>query len=212
MRTFVRTLIILALCYVGYIVLTETKGLYSADNPDPTKIILSFLVLLAIGITIGFIVAVSVVPAIGEQIGSFFFTPNVAAEKNPHAAALAKINRGDYAGAVAAYVKVVEKHPGDTHAISEAARLQCEKLHQPEEAATFLEQTLERDWEMGDLAFIANRLVDVYWTHLQDAERARPILEQLVEQMPETKHSANAAHRLRDIDLALQELPAPESE
>src|SRR5690606_31905460 len=113
------------------------------------------------------------------------------------AEALAKTARGDYEGAVAAYKKVVGKTPTDTHAISEAVRLQCDKLEDPNGAAAYLEHLLQNEWPMDDAAFLANRLVDVYWNYLQDADRSRPILEQIMSDMPETKHSANAAHRLR---------------
>jgi hypothetical protein len=45
--------------------------------------------------------------------------------------------------------------------------------------------------------------VDVYWNQKRDASRARHMLMQIAETMPNTRHAANAMHRLHEIDRAL---------
>jgi hypothetical protein len=86
------------------------------------------------------------------------------------------------------------------------ARIQCEKLSDPDSAADLLEGALARDLLPEDAAFLCSRLADVYWDHQHDIVRARELLMRVIEAMPGTRHAANAGHRLQVIerDLALQ--------
>jgi tetratricopeptide (TPR) repeat protein len=172
-------------------------------NVDGTKIILLFGCIILIAVTIGGIIAVWVIPMVGEFIGNFFFNPNQQIEKSPHSDALAKIAQGDYEGAIEEYRKNLEQDPEDMHAFSEIIHIYCDKLHDHDAAEHFLEEALKNEWPPEQGAFIASRLVDVYWNHRRDASRARHVLMQIAESMPDTRHSANAIHRLHEIDRAL---------
>ena len=88
-------------------------------------------------------------------------------------------------------------------ALSEIVRLECEHLDNPAAAADILEQALEREWTPEDAAFLTSRLVDVYWKHQRKAREARALLMQIIEAMPGTKHSANAQHKLQEIERQL---------
>jgi len=211
MRLLLRLVIVTALAGLAWVVFREYQAVntIAPDDAryDPTKVMTLFLSLIALGIAAGVMFAFSVLPLIGEQIGAFFYAPGQESEKSPHAPALACVARGDLEGAVAAYRAVLDGHPTDTHAISEATRLLCDKLERPADAAALLEEQLQKEWGMEDLAFLVNRLVDVSWNHLRDFSRASELLQQLVEAMPETRHSANATHRLRDIQREFEALP-----
>ncbi len=207
MRIAPKLIIVAALGWLFVIIFLQAKHDWALepDDParDPTKIMMLFLAMIAIGIGMGVVFAGTILPAFGEQVGHFFFTPNQQIEKGPHADALSLLNQGEYEGAVIAYRRAVDKNPLDTHAISEVARLLCERLGRPEDAAEYLASHLEGDRPMDEVAFIAERLVDCYWNFLQDEERALPVLHQLAEKMPDTKHSANANHRIREIEMTV---------
>ena len=87
------------------------------------------------------------------------------------------------------------------------AKIQCEHLENPAGAAETLEEALKKEWPPESAAFLSSRLVDVYWKYQHDAPSARALLMQIIEAMPETRHSANAMHRLQEIDkqLALED-------
>lgn len=203
MRIVARLAIVAVLGWLMTVLLRHAHATQSGVSSDPSKMVFYYLGIVGLGLVIGCVVAWSLLPAIGDQVGSYFYNPATEIEKNPHQKAMAKMAGGDFQGAVDEYARVLEKDPADTHAISEMVRIYCDKLHQPEPAAALLEQVIGQEhWSNDQLAFLGERLVDVYWLHQGDALRARAILLQLAEQMPETKHAANALHRLHEIDRA----------
>jgi tetratricopeptide (TPR) repeat protein len=203
MSKLTRGLLILGLLWLEVVLFYYVGKIRDSENPDNTTLLLLFLGIVVIAIVIGTIFALFVVPAIGEFVGNFFFNPNQEIEKSPHSAAMAKIAQGDYEGAVEEYKKTLEETPDDTHALSEIIHLYCDKLHNHDAAELFMEDALQKEWPPEQGAFLASRLVDIYWIHKHDAARARHVLNQIVDTMPDTKYAANAAHRLHEIDRAL---------
>lgn len=204
MRIFTRLVIVAALAWLGYILFSDARDYQKVEDADPTKIMLYFGGVILVGVAMGTIVAMSLIPAIGDAMGNFLFNPNEEVEKDPHAGAMAKVAQGDYEGAVEEYRTVVASNPSDTLALSEIAHLYCDRIGNDGAAAEVLESALQQEWPPDDSAFLCNRLVDVYWTYQHDGARARALLIQVVETLPDTKHAANAQHRLRDIDHAIE--------
>jgi hypothetical protein len=162
--------------------------------------VLLFGAVVLVGGTTGILFVLMVMPSIGDTIGNFFFQPDQQIERDPHADAQAATLRGDYPAAIQEYLNILEKDPGDVLSYSEIVKIQCEHLADPAAAAQTLEEALQREWAPDDAAFLTTRLVDVYWQHQRDARSARALLLQIVEAMPGTRHSANAEHRLREIE------------
>ncbi len=213
-----RALIVAALIWFGFVLFHETRVMQTAEHADQTKVVYLFIGIVLLAVIAGMITALSLVPAIGDWIGDFFFNPNEQIEHDPHSEALAKIAQGDYEGAIASYLEIFENDPSDTHALSEAAKLYCEKSGDPESAAALLERALQNEWAPEQGTFLANRLVDVYWNFRGDSDRACALLSQIIETLPDTKYSANAQHRLQEIHRAamtageIPALPAAEEE
>ena len=208
MRYLTRGLFLGGLILLEVVMYHQVVEIRDADNPDNTKLLVLFAAILFVAVVIGTIIAVAVIPSIGETIGNFFFNPNQQIEKNPHFDALAKIAQGDYEGAIADYKKNLAEDPHDMHALSEIVHIYCDKLHDHDAAEKFLEESLQQEWPPEQGAFLASRLVDVYWNHKHDATRARHVLLQIAETMPDTRHAANAVHRLHEIDRALADQAA----
>jgi tetratricopeptide (TPR) repeat protein len=194
-----------ALVWLAVVLFNDARGQAGAEQPDGIKVFMYFGAVVMIAIVIGTILAMSVVPAIGDAIGSCFFNPNQEIEKDPHSGAVARIAQGDYEGAIAEYQHAFEKNPGDTMSLSEIVHLYCDKLHDYPSAEQTLAAVLEREWPPEQWAFFASRLADVYWNYQRDAARARPLLLHIAETMPDTKFAANAVHRIREIDHALEQ-------
>jgi len=205
MRLLPRLLILTALCFVGFVLFREARIEQLQPSSDPSKIVVLFVGVTLIAVIGATFLAGAIIPMLGETVGHLFYTPDVKVEKSKHSAAMGKLAQGDYEGAAQEYLAAFEKDPSDTLAVSEAAQIYCDKLNQPAEAARILEAALEGEHPVDEGAFLASRLVDVYWNYFHDAVRSRQILIQLAENLPETRHAANAHHRLSEIDRALAE-------
>ena len=203
MRTLTGILITAALLYLGIVLFSEARTTMAAANPDQSRVVMLFGALVLTGLAAGGVLVVVFLPAFGDWVGNFFFNPDERPEKAPHADALAAVARGDYEQAVAEYRKCAERDESDTHALSEIVRLYCDKLGDPVSAESVLEDALAKDRTHDDAAFLSNRLAEVYWNHQHDARRARELLLQVIDTFPNTKHSANAQHRLLEIERQL---------
>jgi tetratricopeptide (TPR) repeat protein len=204
MRIISRLLIVLGLAWVGVVLYLQAQEQQKlGEEADHTITILLFGGVILVGVIAGAVFALMVIPAIGDAVGSFFYSPNQQVEKDPHADALAKMAAGDYEGAAEEYVNVWKDNPSDIHAASEAARIYCERLGQHDRARDLLEEAVEQELPAEEGAFLGSRLVDIYWGYDHDAIRAREILIQIAESLPDTRHAANAQHRLLEIERAL---------
>lgn len=200
---FLRPLLFLALVWLTLLIFIEAQEEYRREKPDQSKLVLYFGSLVLVGGVAGVAFVKIVLPMLGDALGNVFFNPNQQIEKSPHADAVAAMARGDYQEAVHAYLKAFEANPRDTHALSEAAKIECEQLANPDAGASILEQALGRDWVPEEAAFLTSRLVDVYWKYGHKVREARALLLQIIETMPGTKHAANAQHKLQEIERQL---------
>lgn len=196
----IRPLLALALAWLTFVVFVEARAEMKKEAVDAGKVVLYFGGVVIFGGAAGLLLVTFVMPAVGDGIGNLFFNPNEKIEKSPHADAIAAIARGDYETAVQEYLKAFGDDPHDTLALSEIVRLECEQLGNPDAAADILEQALEREWTQEDAAFLTSRLVDVYWKYQHKVREARALLMQIIETMPGTKYSANAQHKLQEIE------------
>ncbi|MEC8942508.1 MAG: tetratricopeptide repeat protein, partial [Verrucomicrobiota bacterium] len=108
--------------------------------------------------------------------------------------------RGDYEAAIAAYRAVARTQPENRFPWVEIAKIQHDNLEDSDASIETLRTALEsREWRVNDMAFFMFRLAELYEVDKEDKPRAVSILEQVVELFPETRHSANATHRLREL-------------
>ncbi len=209
MALFLRLLVLGALCWLAFILFGEVRQASAAEETEPTRIVLLFGGIIIVALGVAAMVALWIVPEIGEKLVGAVYNPNEEIERDPHSTALAKKATGDWEGAVEEYRKCYARNPEDSLALNEMVHLYTDKLADPASAAALLEKELEKEWPPDHAAFLAMRLVDIYWNHQQDAIRSRQILIQVAESMPDTSHAANAQHRLREIDKTLREQAAP---
>lgn len=203
LNTLARLLIIGALGLMAAALFIEASKLSQAETPDPSKVAIVFISIVFVVLAIGAMFALWLAPALGEKVGSFFFSPSEKAEKDIRTDAIAAVNRGDWQEAVNEFKKVLEKEPTDSVSINDIVHLYTDKLEDPQGAVAFLQGQLEHTWPPEHTVFLGSRLVEVYWGQLQDATRAREILLQIIEMMPGTRHAANAQHKLKEIENSL---------
>ena len=204
MRILPRVLLVALMIAGMYLLFQHVRSF--PEDVEWSKLVKYYIAIMGMAAVTALVSCVSLLPLMGELAGNFLFTPSQEVERSPHADALAKLAAGDFEAAVAEYRKVFDDDPQDTHAASEIVRLYCDKLDQPEAASDFLVEAIsvgERTPE--EWAYLSERMVDVCWLKQHDGMRARAILTQIAEQMPETRQAANALHRLQEIERTLNE-------
>jgi tetratricopeptide (TPR) repeat protein len=207
MRSPIRTILFFILLVCGFVLFHYARLAHNNPDAAPSQILGLFCGIVLLGVVAAILFVTTILPAIVESMTNLFFNPDEKAEKDPHSDAISAVARGDYEGAIEAYRAIYENDPTDTLALSESAKIYCEHLENPAAAAELLEEALKKEWPPEGVAFLSTRLVDVYWKYQHDGPSARALLLQIMELMPETRHAANATHRLQEIDkeLALED-------
>ncbi len=167
------------------------------DASDGMKLV--FVILM--GLTGGILVVKYVIPWFGDVMGEAVFSSGEKVEQDEMTKAAACISQGDYQGAISHYEKMLDEKPDDPFPVAEIAKVYAERLHDPQAALRALEEHLQsKEWPVDDAAFIMFRIAEVHLTHRHDFETARDMLEQVIGNFPNTRHSANAHHKMSEIE------------
>ena len=98
---------------------------------------------------------------------------------------------------------VAQQEPLNRMPYLEIAKIQKNQLEDPLAAITTLREALEgQEWQEEDAAFLMFRLAEIYDEDADDRKAAVAIFEQVMEQFPETRHSANARTKLHEWGMA----------
>lgn len=154
------------------------------------------------GIVVGIMVAVFFFPAISERVAGFFYMPAEKVEPDAGSRARALVAQGHYEEALEAYLDLAEAMPTDRLPVVEAMRLARERLEDTPRAMEIIEHAMtSRSWPEEDEAYYLFRLVEMRDEDLEDREGAVRGLVEIMNRFPETRHSANATHKLREWGL-----------
>lgn len=190
-------LITLAIMFMAFL----TQYLKKAD--DGMKLV----VVILLGGVGGILVVKFVIPWFGDLMGEAVFSSGEQVEQDEMTKAAACIAQGDYQGAIDHYEKMLEDKPDDPFPVAEIAKVHAERLHDPQAALQVLEAHLQsKDWPVDDAAFIMFRIADVHLTHLHDFDTSHDILNQVIANFPNTRHSANAHHKINELEQAQYKL------
>lgn len=210
MRSPIRTIAFVVLLVIVFVLLHQVRVAFNVPpdddgvvKTDMGKIIMLFGGVVIVGVGLAVLFVTTILPEMTEAVANSFFNPNEKIEKDPHADARAAVQRGEFEEAITLYQEIYEKEPTDTLALSEMVKVYCEKLENPQAGAEVLEEALQKEWPADEVAFLSTRLVDVYWKFQHNGPGAKALLLQIIDAMPETRHSANAMHRLQEIDKEL---------
>ena len=171
MRFLLRLLTVVALGAVLFLLFTMAQASQMGDNPDNSKLVACYAGIVLVGAGLAALVAIWYLPMIGDFIGSFLYSPEEE-ERHPHASALAKVAAGDYLAAIGEYEARIEENREDILAVHEVVHLYCDKLHEPRNAADFLERILEiGNWNDYQRALLFERMQEILATLPPDARR-----------------------------------------
>jgi tetratricopeptide (TPR) repeat protein len=124
-------------------------------------------------------------------------------ERDPMHDARAKVAQGDWEGAIDCFRQAAAADPLNRLPYVEISKIQLDQLEDPQAAVQTLRQAIEgQEWQENDAAYLMFRLAEIYDEHLQDRNSAAVIMQQVMDQFPETRHFANARHKLHEWGLA----------
>lgn len=149
---------------------------------------------------IGFLIMTYVLPSLVDKMSEEMYGSTAEVEDDPLHDARASYAQGDYPEAIRNYRQVFMENPDDRFPMVEIAKIQRENLNSPAVAVETLREVLEsREWRENDAAFFMFRIADIYENDLDQHEECVTILKQVIQTLPETRHSANATHKLREL-------------
>ncbi len=162
---------------------------------------MTFVYFIALGTAGGFLAVKYFIPWLGDAVSTALFSSGEQVGDDPALKAAAKLAQGDYEGAIAEHEKNLAKDPTQVFPIGEIAKICADKLHDPARALHVLSSHLQaRDWPEDDAAFLRFRMVDIEIQQRHDYAAARALLEKIVLDFPDSRHRANAHHRLNELE------------
>lgn len=165
------------------------------DGKALSGILLAFLTAGLAGV----VFVVDVLPIIAHKFTHAVYDSGEEVEEDAMHDAHAKLAQGDFEGAIAAFRDAAAGDPLNRLPYVEIAKIQREHLDDSQAAAHTLREAIEgQEWQQNDAAFLMFRLAEIYHEDLSDDASAVAIMQQVMEQFPETRHSANARHKLQD--------------
>lgn len=159
------------------------------------------LVFLSAGL-IGIFFVVQILPSFAQRITHAVYDSAEMMEHDIMHDARSLKAQGDYEGAIDALKKAAEVDPMNRLPWVEIAKIQKENLKDAKAAIQTIRTALESQaWVVNDAAYFLFRLAELYDEVEGDRASARAIMHQVIEQFPQTRHAANANHKLHDWDV-----------
>lgn len=156
---------------------------------------------MAMGTIGGFLFVKYVLPWFGDAVGTVVFSSGEEVRVDGSMKAAAKVAQGDYEGAIAEHEKTLKDNPQQSFPVAEIAKIYADKLEEPGKGLqVLLQQIAAHPWPEDDAAFLRFRVVDMHLHHFKDFAAARTWLEKIITEFPNTRHSANAHHKLNELE------------
>lgn len=188
---------LIRLCVFAFLALLAWWGWMKVRGDDA----MTFVYVVAVGAGAGFLMVKYFVPWLGDAVGTALFSSGEMVGEAPSMKAAAKLAQGDYEGAIAEHEKVLAANPAESFSVWEIAKICAEKLNDPPRALRVIQERLSAyEWKEDDAAYLRFRMVDIQMENLHDSAAAKALLEAIIQDYPETRHRANAYHRIREIE------------
>ena len=183
----------------GAEVLVEGQESASGMKGGANKLLTIPLLLVVAGYAAIVFVAY-LLPSVVGRFTHMFYDSGEQAEEDPMHDARAFFAQGQFDEAIEAYRGVAAEQPENRFPWIEIAKIQHDNLEDPDAAIQTLRDALQSyEWRVNDAAFFMFRLGEMYEEDKHDLDTSIEILKQVVEMFPDTRHSANATHRLREL-------------
>jgi tetratricopeptide (TPR) repeat protein len=151
---------------------------------------------------VGIFFVVYLLPFFAQRITHAVYDSAEMVEKDAMHDARSLMAQGDYEGAIAAFQQAAAADPLNRLPWVEIAKIYKDNLGDSAAAIQTIRHALESQaWEVNDAAYFLFRLAELYDEVEGDRASAVAIMNQVVEQFPGTRHSANASHKLHEWEV-----------
>lgn len=162
---------------------------------------------------VGIFFVIHVLPFLAQRLTHSVYDSGEMVEKDVMHDARSLMAQGDYAGAIAAFQQAAAADPLNRLPWVEIAKIQKDNLGDPAAAIQTIRYALESQaWEVNDAAYFLFRLAELYDEVEGDRASAIAIMQQVIDQFPGTRHSANASHKIHEWSVAANENAASAEE
>lgn len=152
---------------------------------------------------VGIFAVVHLLPFFAQRLTHAVYDSGEMIEKDVMHDARSLMAQGEYEGAIAAFQQAAANDPLNRLPWVEIAKIQKDNLGDPHAAIATIRHALESQaWEVNDAAYFLFRLAELYDEVEGDRASAVAIMNQVIEQFPGTRHSANASHKLHEWTVA----------
>lgn len=170
-------------------------------DEDEGSPIFTFALFIITGIFAGFLIVSYLLPLLVQRASEEIFgsTEKVG---GPDSLTQAQTNmaQGNWDEAITHYQQVAIESPDDRLPWIEISMIQRERLENPSLALQTLDEALERgNWRENDEAFFMFRKIEICENDLNQHDQAVALLRSIIERFPQSRHSANAMHKLREL-------------
>ncbi len=173
------------------------------ENIGSGKTLKGILMAILTAGLVGIVFVIDILPTLAHKFTHAVYDSGEEVEQDPMHDARALLAQGEYEEAIAAFRDAAASDPLNRLPYVEISKIQRDYLRDPEAAVETLRTAIEgQEWGVSDAAFLMFRLAEVYDANLEDRSSAAAIMQQVVDQFPETRHSANARHKLHEWGLA----------
>jgi tetratricopeptide (TPR) repeat protein len=151
----------------------------------------------------GIFFVVTLLPFFAQRVTHAVYDSAEMVERDVMHDARSLMAQGDYEGAIAAFKQAAAADPLNRLPWVEIAKIQKTNLEDPVAAIATIRHALESQaWEINDAAYFLFRLAELYDEVEGNRASAVAIMNQVIEQFPETRHSANARNKLHEWEVA----------
>lgn len=180
-----------------------------ADGLDNEKTFSGILLTFLSAGFLGIFFVVYLLPFFAQRVTHAVYDSAEMVEKDVMHDARSLLAQGDYEGAITAFKAAAAAEPLNRLPWVEIAKIYKDNLVDPAAAIGTIRHALESQaWEINDAAYFLFRLAELYDEVDGNRESAIAIMNQVVEQFPNTRHSANASHRLHEWSMQATESAA----
>ena len=148
---------------------------------------------------VGTLFVVYVLPSLAHRATQSVYDSAEAIGVDSMSTARSKMAQGDYDGAIEAFYEAANENPMNRVPYVEIAKIQLTQKEDPDSAIATLTHAIEgQAWEENDAAFLLFRLAELYHDEKNDVASANAVMQQVIDQFPATRHSANATHKMQE--------------
>ncbi|MDQ8190525.1 tetratricopeptide repeat protein [Roseibacillus persicicus] len=163
--------------------------------------ILTFALFIVTGVFTGFLIVSYILPNVVQRASEEVYgSTQKVGGPSALTRAQAAVAQGEWEQAIELYQEAATEEPDNRLPWVEIAMLQRERLENPHAALLTLEQALARGgWRENDEAFFLFRKIEIFENDLNEHDQAITLLRDVIDRFPQTRHSANAMHKLHEL-------------